>query len=89
MQTSIAAASTLYQLSQNPEKQERLFEELRTVLPEKDSKIDVNVQENVPYIKACIKETLRMYPVIIGNGRSLQSETIISGYRVPKGVRAT
>lgn len=28
----------------------------------------------------------RMYPVIIGNGRSLQSESIIGGYHVPKGV---
>jgi hypothetical protein len=29
----------------------------------------------------------RMYPVIIGNGRSLQSDTVIGGYRIPKGVR--
>jgi cytochrome P450 family 49 subfamily A len=28
-----------------------------------------------------------MYPVIIGNGRSLQSDTVIGGYRIPKGVR--
>jgi hypothetical protein len=27
-----------------------------------------------------------MYPVIIGNGRSLQSDAIIGGYQVPKGV---
>lgn len=29
----------------------------------------------------------RMYPVVIGNGRNLQSDAIISGYHVPKGVR--
>lgn len=29
----------------------------------------------------------RMYPVIIGNGRSLQSDAVIGGYRIPKGVR--
>jgi len=29
----------------------------------------------------------RMYPVIIGNGRSLQADTVIGGYRIPKGVR--
>jgi hypothetical protein len=28
-----------------------------------------------------------MYPVIIGNGRSLTSDAIIGGYQVPKGVR--
>lgn len=29
----------------------------------------------------------RMYPVVIGNGRNLQSDAVISGYNVPKGVR--
>lgn len=28
-----------------------------------------------------------MYPVVIGNGRSTTSDTIIGGYHVPKGVR--
>lgn len=27
-----------------------------------------------------------MYPVVIGNGRSLQSDAIIGGYHIPKGV---
>lgn len=29
-----------------------------------------------------------MYPVVIGNGRSTTSDIVISGYRVPKGVKA-
>lgn len=87
LQTSIALASTIYQLSQNPEKQQLLFEELQNALPGQDSKVDVASQEKMPYLKACIKETLRMYPVIIGNGRNLQSDTVLAGYQVPKGVR--
>nr|WCC58045.1 cytochrome P450 [Pharsalia antennata] len=83
--TSIAAASTIYQLSQNAEKQQKLFEELQKTLPNPDSRIDAVAQSNMPYLKACIKETLRMYPVIIGNGRSLQSDTVLAGYKVPKG----
>lgn len=31
----------------------------------------------------------RMYPVVIGNGRSLQSDAVIGGYHIPKGVRET
>lgn len=27
-----------------------------------------------------------MYPVVIGNGRNLQSDAVIGGYHVPKGV---
>ncbi|KAF5295462.1 hypothetical protein FQR65_LT10450 [Abscondita terminalis] len=83
--TSIALASTLYQLSQNQEKQQKLYEELRSVLPTTNSDVDCYAQENLHYLKACIKETLRMYPVIIGNGRSLNSDAIIGGYKVPKG----
>ncbi|KAH1000878.1 hypothetical protein HUJ04_013154 [Dendroctonus ponderosae] len=83
--TSIALASTIYQLSQNAEKQQVLFEELQKALPGQDSKVDVAAQEKMPYLKACIKETLRMYPVIIGNGRNLQSDTVLAGYQVPKG----
>jgi cytochrome P450 len=29
----------------------------------------------------------RMYPVVIGNGRLLTRDTVISGYHIPKGVR--
>lgn len=29
-----------------------------------------------------------MYPVVIGNGRTMTSDTIICGYYVPKGVRS-
>lgn len=59
IQTSIALASTIYQLSQNPDKQHKLFEELRKAMPKPDSKLDVKTLENIPYLKACIKETLR------------------------------
>jgi cytochrome P450 family 49 subfamily A len=28
-----------------------------------------------------------MYPVVIGNGRCMTKETVISGYKIPEGVR--
>lgn len=34
----------------------------------------------------CFCSNIRMYPVVIGNGRNLQSDAIINGYHVPKGV---
>ena len=85
-QTSVAVSSTMYQLSQNEDKQEKLFVELKKALGEKNSRITASTLEQLPYLKACIKETLRMYPVVLGNGRSLQSDAVIAGYNVPKGV---
>jgi cytochrome P450 family 49 subfamily A len=85
-QTSVAISSTMYQLSQNQDKQEKLYDELKNLLPNKDTPITPATLENMPFLRACIKETLRMYPVVLGNGRSLQSDAIIGGYNVPKGV---
>ena len=76
----------MLQLSQNPDKQDKLYEELLKVLPVYNSPITPETLEHLPFLKACIKEALRMYPVVLGNGRSLQSDATICGYNVPKGV---
>lgn len=49
----------LYQLSQNQQAQEILFKEILSVLPRKDSPIDLEALQKMPYLKACIKENLR------------------------------
>lgn len=58
-QTSVAVTSTIYQLSQNPEKQEMLFKELHAILPDHNAPIDTKILEQMPFLRACIKETLR------------------------------
>ncbi|KAJ8940447.1 hypothetical protein NQ318_007148 [Aromia moschata] len=85
--TSNAAASILYQLAIHPDKQKILKEEVLRVLPEIDTPITSERLEQMQYLKACIKETMRLYPVVIGNGRQTTSECIIRGYHIPKGVQ--
>lgn len=83
--TSNAVASILYQLSQRPEVQERLYDEISNVL--KDQSLGPGDINQMPYLKACVKEVLRMYPVVIGNGRQLSKDTVICGYNIPKGTQ--
>lgn len=42
--------------------------------------------KNLTYSKAVLKETFRLNPVSVGVGRNLNTDLILSGYEVPKGV---
>uniref|UniRef100_A0A1Q3FMB7 Putative cytochrome p450 12a4 mitochondrial n=1 Tax=Culex tarsalis TaxID=7177 RepID=A0A1Q3FMB7_CULTA len=83
--TSAATSGILYCLAKNPDKQARLREELRTILPNKDSPLTPDNMRNLPYLRACIKEGLRMYPPVAGNVRQTGKDIVLQGYQIPKG----
>lgn len=85
---SMAVCSILYQLATRPAEQQKLREELKRVLPEANSELSIQRLDQMHYLKAFIKEVFRMYSTVIGNGRTLQEDTVICGYRIPKGVQA-
>ncbi|PSN42871.1 putative cytochrome P450 49a1 [Blattella germanica] len=60
--TSVSVTSSLYQLAKNPEKQDKLFKELESLLPHPESPVDVKTLDKLTYLKACIKETLSNIP---------------------------
>lgn len=74
-QSANTVTTLLYHLATHPEKQSKLRKELRS----KD--------EKQSYLKACIKESLRLNPVVIGNLRLTTKEYNILGYNIPKQVR--
>lgn len=78
--------SCLYHLAKNPDKQERLRAEIRTVLPHKDSEFTTASLNSMVFLKACFKEALRLNPIIAGNARGTGRDIVLGGYRVPKGV---
>ncbi|XP_022116860.2 cytochrome P450 CYP12A2 [Pieris rapae] len=69
--------ATFYLLAKNPEKQSKLREEI------------LSRSEQKPYLKACIKESLRVKPVVSGNLRATSKEYDILGYRIPKDMYVT
>lgn len=87
MQTTKALSSALYHLATNAEPQAKLREELLRVLPEKDARITPDKLEQMPYLKAVIKETFRISPLALALPRTTVKDLVLSGYQVPKGVR--
>uniref|UniRef100_A0A8C5HEG8 Sterol 26-hydroxylase, mitochondrial n=1 Tax=Gouania willdenowi TaxID=441366 RepID=A0A8C5HEG8_GOUWI len=82
--TSNTLTWALYQLSINPRIQDRLYEEVSTTVPSDRIPTAADVT-HMPYLRAVIKETLRMYPVVPVNARVMTEKSVtIGGYEIPK-----
>ena len=79
----------LYHLAKNPEKQAKLREEIRSILPRPDSQFTENSLNSVPYLRACVKEATRLSPIVVAGFRAIGQNIVLKGYQVPKGVCAT
>ncbi|XP_071571496.1 probable cytochrome P450 12a5, mitochondrial isoform X1 [Temnothorax nylanderi] len=80
-------AFLLYFLAKNPRVQKRLYNEIISV-SSKTSKECTQTKEsleNMPYLKACIKESLRLRPAFPYLTRLLSSAISLHGYTIPKG----
>lgn len=84
-QTSNTMLSLLYLLAKHPDKQQILRQEIREKLPQKDSKLTAETMKSMPYLRACIKESQRIEPIIPGTMRKVEANIVLGGYQVPKG----
>lgn len=71
----------------NKPKQEILQNEINRILPDKYFQLNSDHLNSMPYLKACIKEASRIYPIGSGILRYLNKNAVLSGYQIPKGVR--
>lgn len=83
--TSSTVTVLLYLLAKNPDKQNTLRKEVMTILPNKDSLLTVENMKHLPYLRACLKESLRILPPVAGNIRSAGQDIVLQGYQIPKG----
>ncbi|KAK8744768.1 hypothetical protein OTU49_000603, partial [Cherax quadricarinatus] len=83
--TSHTLGFAMYLLARNPEMQTRLQEEVDTVLGDHKGPLTHHHLAKLHYLKAVIKESMRLLPTAMGFERTLDKELIISGYLIPKG----
>ncbi|KAH6934046.1 hypothetical protein HPB50_019788 [Hyalomma asiaticum] len=82
--TSHATQWALYLLAKHPEQQERLLDSVRSVVPAGQS-ISEESLARLPYVKAVIREALRLYPVAPFLTRILSEDIVLDGYHIPAG----
>ncbi|KAM3585748.1 uncharacterized protein V6R79_026130 [Siganus canaliculatus] len=82
--TSNTLSWALYHLAQDRRAQDRLHAELSAVCPDRRQPTTQDLS-SMPYLKAVIKEVLRLYPVVPGNGRLVsENEVIVGNYWFPE-----
>ena len=78
---------TLYCLAKYPEHQEKVREEVRSVLMGREW-LEYDDLKELKYTQWCIKESMRLYPPVTDLFRVLSEDTEIEGVLIPKGTRA-
>ena len=75
----------LYHLATNIEKQEKLYQEIKSVTQDQKGYLTEKQLNGMKYLNACIKECLRLTPATLGTSRITTRDCVIGDYSVPKG----
>ena len=83
--TSSTMSILIYMLAQYPNIQEKCYEEISALLSDEEKKIDHETITELPYLEACIQETLRLYPIVLRNQRYCTKDSNVNGMVIKKG----
>jgi cytochrome P450 len=82
--TANALSFMFHLLSHHPEVEAKLHQEITTVLGERT--IELGDIQKMPYTKAVVEESMRLYPPAWVIERDSLAEDVVMGYRIPKNV---
>uniref|UniRef100_A0A1I8PQM7 Cytochrome P450 n=1 Tax=Stomoxys calcitrans TaxID=35570 RepID=A0A1I8PQM7_STOCA len=77
-----AVGFALYELARHPEIQDRLREEIQTVLQENNNELTHEVSMKMPYLDQVISETMRRYPILPFLERTSQEDYKIENTKI-------
>ena len=82
--TTSGMSWTLYCLAKYPEHQEKVREEVRSVLMGREW-LEYDDLKELKYTQWCIKEAMRLYPPVFHIFREATEDLELDGYKIPKG----
>ncbi|XP_059426093.1 1,25-dihydroxyvitamin D(3) 24-hydroxylase, mitochondrial [Carassius carassius] len=74
----------IFNLSRNPCAQAKLLKEIQDVVPAGETPQAEHIK-NMPYLKACLKESMRVSPSVPFTSRTLDKDTVLGDYTLSKG----
>lgn len=86
--TSSSLSNMLHLLAMNPDAQNKLYEELRSVLKSSTDNVAEEEMSKMPYLDLVIKECLRLLPVAVIQGRAVTKPLKLKNYTLPAGTVA-
>ncbi|CAH0714958.1 unnamed protein product, partial [Brenthis ino] len=86
--TSTTTSHLLFELAKQKEVQSKVIKEVDNYFQKHDGKLDFDCINEMPFLQACMDETLRLYPVLGTLTREVEAEyTLPTGLRLNKGMR--
>ncbi|KAL0477180.1 cytochrome P450 [Acrasis kona] len=87
--TAATLAFQLYRIGLHSEVQQKLYEEILDVVSGDIENLTLDLLQKMEYMDAFIKETMRLHPPAILQGRVTTQDVTLCGYRIPKGTMVT
>nr|QLI62177.1 cytochrome P450 28 [Streltzoviella insularis] len=86
--SALTSSFALYELAKNEDAQRRVLEEVDDYIRRHDGQLGYECVTELPYLNACLDETLRLYPVLTFLTREVVEDyTLPTGLMLEKGLR--